>query len=176
MIRYAIRCEKDHEFEAWFRSGADYDRMVGDGEVPCPMCGTKVVEKAIMAPAVRSPKKAEARSRKGPACRGRPSRAGVARSHQGTAPEDRREFGLCRRSLRGRSAEDPLPARQSRTASTARRVARMPRRSPKRESSSSRSRFCRTTGTSRWPGSSSPAPIAESACRWPKDTGSAATT
>jgi len=64
MIRYAIRCEKDHEFEAWFRSGADYERMVGEGEVPCPMCGTKVVEKAIMAPAVKSPKKAEGKPEK----------------------------------------------------------------------------------------------------------------
>lgn len=64
MIRYAIRCDKDHEFEAWFRSSADYDRLVEAGEVPCPVCGTKSVEKALMAPAVRSAKKQEERQEK----------------------------------------------------------------------------------------------------------------
>jgi len=52
MIRYALRCEKDHEFEAWFRSGDDYDRLAGEGGVPCPVCGETKVAKAPMAPAV----------------------------------------------------------------------------------------------------------------------------
>ena len=64
MIRYAIRCEKDHEFEAWFRSSGDYDKLVADDAVPCPMCGTKRVEKAPMAPAVRSAKKDDALNEK----------------------------------------------------------------------------------------------------------------
>jgi len=49
MIRYSLRCKKGHEFEAWFRSGADYDNGVGSA---CPMCGSKKVEKALMAPAL----------------------------------------------------------------------------------------------------------------------------
>jgi hypothetical protein len=60
MIRYALRCEKNHEFEAWFRSIADYDRAAGDGSVPCPMCGATRVEKTIMAPAVKGTKKESA--------------------------------------------------------------------------------------------------------------------
>ncbi len=52
MIRYALRCEKDHEFEAWFRSGDDYDRLAGEGGVPCPVCGETRIAKAPMAPAV----------------------------------------------------------------------------------------------------------------------------
>jgi hypothetical protein len=51
MIRYSLRCSKDHEFEAWFRSSADYDRAAAAGEAACPLCGSVKVEKAIMAPA-----------------------------------------------------------------------------------------------------------------------------
>ena len=49
MIRYSLRCKNDHEFEAWFRSGAAYDNGVGSA---CPVCGSKKVEKALMAPAL----------------------------------------------------------------------------------------------------------------------------
>jgi hypothetical protein len=52
MIRYSLRCEKDHEFEAWFRSGDDYDRMAAKGAVSCAVCGSTTVEKALMAPAL----------------------------------------------------------------------------------------------------------------------------
>lgn len=57
MIRYALRCEKDHEFEAWFRSSADYDKAAPKGAVACPVCGASKVEKALMAPAVAGTKK-----------------------------------------------------------------------------------------------------------------------
>ncbi len=52
MIRYALRCEKDHAFEAWFRSGADYDRLADAGGVACAVCGSVRVEKAPMAPSI----------------------------------------------------------------------------------------------------------------------------
>ena len=52
MIRYALRCDKEHEFEAWFRSSADYDRAVAAGETACPVCGPARVEKMPMAPSV----------------------------------------------------------------------------------------------------------------------------
>lgn len=62
MIRYALTCENDDEFEGWFASSADYDDQETRGIVECPVCGSKVVRKAPMAPAVgRS--KAEAASR-----------------------------------------------------------------------------------------------------------------
>jgi hypothetical protein len=58
MIRYSLRCRAGHEFEAWFRSAADYDSGVGTA---CPACGSKKVEKALMAPALtRSAKAAPA--------------------------------------------------------------------------------------------------------------------
>lgn len=56
MIRYALRCEVEHEFEAWFSSSSGFDEQVQKGLVECPMCGSKAVSKAIMAPMVRTHK------------------------------------------------------------------------------------------------------------------------
>jgi hypothetical protein len=52
MIRYALRCDRDHEFDAWFASSAAYDRAVKAGGNTCPVCGSAKVEKAIMAPSI----------------------------------------------------------------------------------------------------------------------------
>lgn len=52
MIRYALRCPRDHAFEGWFSTGADYDDQRARGLLECPVCGSPEVEKAIMAPAV----------------------------------------------------------------------------------------------------------------------------
>jgi hypothetical protein len=51
MIRYALACDKRHEFEIWFKNSADYDRQRKRGLVTCPACGSAKVEKMIMAPA-----------------------------------------------------------------------------------------------------------------------------
>jgi hypothetical protein len=53
MIRYALTCEKGHDFEAWFGSISDYDVQVEAGAVTCPSCGSADVRKAPMAPAVK---------------------------------------------------------------------------------------------------------------------------
>lgn len=52
MIRYSLRCERKHAFEAWFANSADYERQKKRGLVTCPACGSASVEKAIMAPAL----------------------------------------------------------------------------------------------------------------------------
>jgi len=64
MIRYNLICAKDHEFEGWFSSSSDYDEQAASGLLSCPACGTKKVEKAIMAPAVKTARKVEARDEK----------------------------------------------------------------------------------------------------------------
>jgi hypothetical protein len=56
MIRYSLRCDRDHEFEAWFGSSADYERIDAAGENICPVCGSHSVVKAPMAPAVAGTK------------------------------------------------------------------------------------------------------------------------
>ena len=60
MIRYALKCIVEHEFEAWFSSSDGFDEQVSSGLVECPMCGSKAVTKAIMAPMVRTTKGREA--------------------------------------------------------------------------------------------------------------------
>lgn len=52
MIVFDLKCGQGHVFEAWFASGADWDRQNDAGQVACPLCGDGSVEKAAMAPAV----------------------------------------------------------------------------------------------------------------------------
>ena len=52
MIRYALSCDHDHDFEGWFGSSGDYDDQHERGLIECPMCASKQVRKQIMAPAV----------------------------------------------------------------------------------------------------------------------------
>lgn len=52
MIRFSLRCERDHGFESWFASNAAYDGLAKAGQLTCPVCGSAKVEKALMAPAV----------------------------------------------------------------------------------------------------------------------------
>lgn len=61
MIRYNLICKSDHEFEGWFSSSADYDEQAASGLLCCPICATSKVEKAIMAPSVKTARKTEAR-------------------------------------------------------------------------------------------------------------------
>lgn len=50
MIVYDLKCKKGHVFEAWFPSSAAYDRQAAADEVVCPICGSRKVSKAPMAP------------------------------------------------------------------------------------------------------------------------------
>ena len=56
MIRYALTCEHDHGFEAWFGSSTDYDDQLARGLVECPICASRAVRKQVMAPAVSGTK------------------------------------------------------------------------------------------------------------------------
>ena len=62
MIRYSLRCDRDHEFEGWFGSSLDYDRQKEKGLVECPVCHSSDVAKALMAPAIATSRKREERS------------------------------------------------------------------------------------------------------------------
>ena len=56
MIRYALVCEAEHPFEAWFGSSTDYDGQLARGLVECPFCASRDVRKQIMAPALAGTK------------------------------------------------------------------------------------------------------------------------
>lgn len=76
MIRYQLKCEKRHEFDAWFASSAAFDRQRKRGLVACPRCGTVNVEKALMAPSI--PKKGKRKSTE----RQSPPPAATAETHR----------------------------------------------------------------------------------------------
>lgn len=52
MIKYDLKCENAHVFEAWFKNSATYDEQAGAGAIVCAVCGSTSVDKAPMAPAV----------------------------------------------------------------------------------------------------------------------------
>lgn len=62
MIRYALVCDQEHAFEAWFGSSSDYDDQSTRGLVECPFCASRGVRKQIMAPAVAGARKVDAPS------------------------------------------------------------------------------------------------------------------
>ena len=52
MIRYALRCDRGHDFDGWFRSSGGFETMRDAGQVTCAECGSSQVARALMAPAV----------------------------------------------------------------------------------------------------------------------------
>lgn len=52
MIVFDLACDAGHRFEGWFGSSDDFARQQAKGMVGCPQCGSVVVAKAPMAPAV----------------------------------------------------------------------------------------------------------------------------
>lgn len=62
MIVYNLRCENSHEFEGWFKDSVAFDEQAANGKLICPLCETRKVEKALMAPAVAGTKKRGASS------------------------------------------------------------------------------------------------------------------
>ena len=52
MILFRLRCGSGHEFEAWFRDGAAYERQAQASEIACPECDATDIAKAPMAPNV----------------------------------------------------------------------------------------------------------------------------
>lgn len=52
MIKYQLQCDRQHSFEGWFRNSTDYDEQAYEGLLECPVCGSEIISKAIMAPAI----------------------------------------------------------------------------------------------------------------------------
>lgn len=53
MIRYTLKCDQDHSFDRWFASAEAFEKLRAAGMVACSICGSAVVEKALMTPALR---------------------------------------------------------------------------------------------------------------------------
>ncbi|GBQ22758.1 hypothetical protein AA0472_0872 [Acetobacter estunensis NRIC 0472] len=54
MIHYQLRCEGGHEFEGWFRNSDAFEEQAQRGLLSCPLCGTTRVDRALMAPGIRT--------------------------------------------------------------------------------------------------------------------------
>jgi hypothetical protein len=61
MIKYQLRCEAQHEFEGWFGDSADYEAQAAQGLLSCPICESRTIGKAIMAPSVAGRRSARAK-------------------------------------------------------------------------------------------------------------------
>ena len=75
MILFKLHCSAEHEFDAWFRDGATYDRQAARGQIACPECGDSAIDKAPMAPRL-------GRSSRGPETNAPPSPAQLRRMLQ----------------------------------------------------------------------------------------------
>lgn len=52
MIKYILKCEESHQFEAWFKNSIAYDEQASMGVITCAICGSTSINKAPMAPSV----------------------------------------------------------------------------------------------------------------------------
>lgn len=52
MILYDLTCHREHRFESWFRNSNVVEKLIKAGEVVCPSCGSKKVQKAPQAPRI----------------------------------------------------------------------------------------------------------------------------
>ncbi len=80
MINYRLKCAEGHSFDSWFQSATAFEKLAAAGLLACSYCGSSRVEKAIMAPRVRT-------GRKAVSAIGEPERtAGAAPGDQDDAP------------------------------------------------------------------------------------------
>jgi len=54
MIRYSLKCNAGHGFESWFQNAAAFATLLAAGELACPICGRREVDKDLMAPHLRT--------------------------------------------------------------------------------------------------------------------------
>ena len=65
MIKFTLKCDRDHRFDSWFASADAFDKLNKSGMVTCAVCGSSHVEKALMAPNVRDSKTAHSATAEG---------------------------------------------------------------------------------------------------------------
>jgi len=61
VIKYSLCCDNAHMFEGWFSESADYDQQIKRGLLTCPVCDSASISKSLMAPAVSTARKQEAK-------------------------------------------------------------------------------------------------------------------
>ena len=59
MIKYNLKCEKNHEFESWFSDSKEFDKLDKKKLLECIYCSSKKIKKSIMAPRISGVKSTE---------------------------------------------------------------------------------------------------------------------
>ena len=52
MIKYNLKCDRDHEFESWFSSSEEFEKLNKKKLLECIYCSSKKIEKSIMSPMI----------------------------------------------------------------------------------------------------------------------------
>ncbi len=103
MIVFDLKCRNGHQFEAWFNSASNFERLRKSGHVSCAVCGSSKVDKAPMAPRITSSKKKASAKAEQPESKA----AAVAE----TAPVARAADSAPALTGPGRYANDPAAAK-----------------------------------------------------------------
>jgi hypothetical protein len=107
MIRYALRCDREHRFDSWFGSSDDFERLTGAGLLACAVCGSSAVEKDLMAPSVGAA--APEPDLRAPASPAEQALADLKRRIEATADDVGRDFAAeARRIHDGLAPERPI--------------------------------------------------------------------
>ena len=56
MIKYNLKCHNEHEFESWFSSSEEFEKLTKKKLLECIYCSSKKIDKSIMAPMVSNSK------------------------------------------------------------------------------------------------------------------------
>tara|TARA_B100000963_G_scaffold132079_1_gene115049 strand:+ start:313 stop:732 length:420 start_codon:yes stop_codon:yes gene_type:complete len=56
MIKYNLKCENNHNFDAWFSDSSNFEEQNKKNLIFCPKCNSMKIEKNIMAPNIGSKK------------------------------------------------------------------------------------------------------------------------
>ena len=59
MIKYNLKCHKNHEFESWFSNSKEFDNLKKKELLECIYCSSRKISKSIMAPMISNLKKNE---------------------------------------------------------------------------------------------------------------------
>ena len=52
MIKYILKCHKEHEFESWFSDSEEFEKLNKRGLLECIYCSSQNIKKSIMAPMI----------------------------------------------------------------------------------------------------------------------------
>ena len=56
MIKYSLKCDNDHVFEAWFSDSSSFEKQNKKNLISCLTCSSTKIKKYIMAPRISSGK------------------------------------------------------------------------------------------------------------------------